>query len=80
MVELALDGLVAGGKNNGYSWINYWVLDEFCSWGGDIKYLSSWLFSFIYNLVTHPSPNITFSIVYASEIVPLKTGEVIGKI
>lgn len=31
-------------------------------------------------MVTHPSPNIAFSIVYTSEIVPLKTGEVIGTI
>lgn len=77
---LLWNGLLASGKNNGYSWINYWVSDEFCSWDGDINHLSPQLFSLIYNLVTHPSPNITFSIVYTSEIVPLGTGKVIGTI
>lgn len=77
---LLWNGLLASGKNNGCSWINYQVSDEFCSWDGDINHLSPGFFSLIYCLVTHPSPNITFSILYTSEIVPLETGEVIGTI
>lgn len=75
---LLWNGLLASGKNDGYSWINFSVFDGFCSWDDDIDHLSTGVFSLIYNLVTHPFPNITSSILYTSEIVPLKTGEVIG--
>lgn len=69
---LLWNGLLASGKNNSYSWINFSVSDGFCSWDDDIDHLSTRVVSLIYNLVTHPFPYITSPILYTSEIVPSK--------